>query len=308
MIKQNSTDLVMLDPINKIKEGEKFEDVLNAKSIRRIETFDEQRMIIDFHQHLVLNPLELKKIMLKNRIVKAITMPFDLLGFDWKYLVSQNIIGMSPKSTKYVIQLLSQLWNINKKTCQLIKQDLNFVFVPWLSVLNEGQDIYPQDAKIVKFIPILDDVTHDYWRNVSAIVKSIEAKIIMFHTGWGAMLSDDQIHGVSDFIAELSDKIIILAHMKEDTDEYNKNRVELLEKFDNVYCETSYAAGPHRIKQYIDNGYENRLLFGSDFRFREHVPFLKWQIQMIELAEINESMKHKIFYENAKQLLKRGGI
>jgi predicted TIM-barrel fold metal-dependent hydrolase len=82
---------------------------------------------------------------------------------------------------------------------------------------------------------------------------------------------------------------IILGHLKE-------SALSVMEQFKNVYVETS-GTMPDFIELAADID-ENRILFGSD------APYYRYptQIAIVEVAEISQRDKRKIFCENFKKL------
>jgi len=130
------------------------------------------------------------------------------------------------------------------------------------------------------------------------IIGKLPHHIIMIHTGW-----DSSPSYYDNIIKHYPKKIFILAHMKEDNDSYNTNHIHILKKYNNVFIETSYLSSPKRITQYVNLGFENKLLFGSDFRGIDDEVSLKWFVNAIELTSISKEAKEKILLKNAQKLL-----
>jgi len=259
------------------------------------------RKIIDFHQHLAEPSYILTNVMVRYGIERSIVMPYELGSSKANQLLHEEMLNKR-KSLTYMNTILKRLGDINEDVHDIVDGDSRFVYASWISP-HCKKNYVPSSVKIVKIIPVLDHVEWSYFHKLYDLLSNTPQPIVMIHTGWGAMLDTDQVSSLIMLLNHFKDKTFVLAHMKEDTDEYNMNRKRLLGKFENVYCETSYGAGPHRIKQYVDLGFGDRLLFGSDFRFRYHEPTLKWFIHMIELADISESEKDAIFHGNATRLL-----
>lgn len=269
------------------------------------------RKVIDFHQHLSskISVPDLGHILDEVGVERSVVMPYSFGGlYTWEILL--EVVGMNEKPEKYVSAVVKRLPAINQTTHQSIKHEKRFVFVPWISVINKGSDVVPATSPIVKVIPIFDQVPslREYYTDMAAVLSTVQAQVVMIHSGWGALLDNEQYPLVRKLIAGLPEKRVVICHMKEDTDAYNFNRIKLLKEFENVYIETSYCPSPHRIQQYVELGFGDRMLFGSDFRTRIHVQTLRWFIAMITLCEIREASKRAILYGNAKKLLDGVGL
>ena len=261
------------------------------------------RRIIDFHQHLVLAPHQIKTILDEYNIEKAIVMPFDFGSMDWNKAL--KVAGMNAKDEQYIKEVLKKLPQINDNLYKIVEKDSRLMFTPWISTIPKDplEKLNNKKWKVAKIIPIFDYVVNEktYVKQISPIIEQLVDmdKIVMIHSGWGARPSL-----FAKVFRRFPTGRFVVAHMKEDIDTYNIERKKLLSfATNNIWIETSYAAGPHRIKQYVDKGWGNRLLFGSDFRNESYIPTLEWFIQMIELSDISEKSKANIFYDNAKFLL-----
>lgn len=133
------------------------------------------------------------------------------------------------------------------------------------------------------------------------MASEIYAEIVMIHTGWKSPVLP---WGLFSYLeSDTPQKSVILAHMKEDTDTMNQARIALLEQYDNIYVETSYCPHPKRIMQYVNKGFGDRMLFGTDFRTEDDEQTVRYYKHLIREADISENVKKDIFSGNAKTLL-----
>lgn len=262
--------------------------------------------IIDFHTHVCYEKCY-NDIMHKKNITTAICIPFELpIEKSNKDLV--QIAGMTPKPL-WCQTMLQFSSFVNEQWYQSISNQSQFIFVPWISILTDISKIkhttWFQMSQIVKFIPVFDHVESIdiYVTKLSEMIEQLPQHIIMIHTGWG---SSPRIW--KSLIQNHPHKIFILAHLKEDTDDDNIARQEIM-KLPNVYFEISYLSSPKRIEQYVKVfRFGNKLLFGSDWRSNADTCTLNWFINAIKLCPISQSEREKIFYTNAHELLNSIGI
>ncbi|MGA9387613.1 MAG: amidohydrolase family protein, partial [Candidatus Bathyarchaeia archaeon] len=108
---------------------------------------------------------------------------------------------------------------------------------------------------------------------------------ILFHTGDG--FSSPGL--ISKIARKYPKLLIILGHLKE-------GALNVLEEYENVYVETSGTL-PDLIELAADLD-ENRILFGSD------APYYRYPAQtaIVEVSEITQRAKRKVFYENFQKL------
>jgi hypothetical protein len=108
---------------------------------------------------------------------------------------------------------------------------------------------------------------------------------ILFHTGDG--FSSPGL--ISKIARKYPKLLIILGHLKEAA-------LNVLEEYENVYVETSGTL-PDLIELAADLD-ENRILFGSD------APYYRYPAQtaIVEVSEITQRAKRKVFYENFQKL------
>lgn len=264
--------------------------------------------MIDFHEHMIL-PVEKQLEMLdRYKIEKAVVMPMEFGNFSMRKLLT--LVGMNEKPVSYQEKVLKKLYSFNNALRVKIKEDTKrFIFAAWISPTVYYEETPPEfylkfkfeDAepiKIVKFIPVFDHVTSNYYRKMIELLSEIPQTIIMIHTGWGSKVID-----LVKVIETFPEKNFVLAHMKEDDDMDNEQRKEVLKKNENVYLETSYAPHSKRIWQYVRAGFGDKLLFGSDYRLPEDEQTLRCYIKMVEEADISKEDKEYIFYQNAVDLL-----
>ncbi|MDD5417489.1 MAG: amidohydrolase family protein [Candidatus Nanoarchaeia archaeon] len=265
--------------------------------------------IIDFHTHLALQAETYSKVLKKYNIETAVCIPYDFGEFTFEQLLHELnnkpeewANGVLPKSGNYIKNVLQRLININLRFLGEIKSKKNIIPAPWISPECDGLEDFIEnpEIKIIKFIPVLDNATKDYYtQKIIPYVKHAvdNDKLIMIHTGWRA-----KVKPISKLAEQFPQGKFVIAHMKEDDDFMGHDRFAVLKDNKNVYVETSYGQGPHRIETYVKEGFGKRILFGSDFR--TSTSSLEWQIGMINLSEISEEEKQDILYNNAKKLLK----
>jgi predicted TIM-barrel fold metal-dependent hydrolase len=256
--------------------------------------------IIDFHQHLVLPPQEHIEIMDRNGIDKAVVMPLFPSDVKWKEALQQ--VGINEKSEWYREKVLMGLYEENKKFLETVREYPNLIPAPWITPYDEKRlvkMVNSHDVDIVKFIPVFDCISdYNYLNKIYEMVSKIDARIVMIHTGWGS-----PVLPWGTFLAGRIDKTVVLAHMKEDTDAYNQERLMVLERYKNIYAETSYCPHPKRIMQYVKKGFGDRLLFGTDFRTEDDEQTVRYYKHLIKETDISENEKRNIFSVNAKKLM-----
>jgi hypothetical protein len=286
-------------------------------------------LFFDFHTHTLSPDYILPEA------IGAITIPMGAPpGYDWKSLMT--ISGMTAKPAEYTDWLRAELPGVNarwyaetQRVNQILieQKDDNvpfFYFVPWISLRTNIDAVrdeeWFQNSPIVKFIPVLDDIpwmmynetTHtselepgrdSFAIEMHHIIAQLPQPAIMIHTGWGSAPAE-----YHNLIGNFPEKTFILAHLKEDDDSDNFERQSILNEFDNCFVEMSYLSSPKRITQYIKLGYEDRILFGSDYRTVDDAPTLRWMLDAVKLAPISDEARRKIRYENARMLLERLGI
>ncbi len=254
--------------------------------------------IFDFHTHLAISVKKYCKLLEENNIKKAVVIPYSFGEYDMAKFY--DLLKTDEKPKDYINLVLKKLDIINYEFLEQIKEYKNLIPAPWVSpeCNNLENIISNKKIKIIKFIPVFDNLTKDYYERIEPIVEeSIKnKKIIMIHTGWGA-----KVKPVGELAEKYSEGKFVIAHMKEDDDFEAIDRKNALINNPNLYCETSYGPGPHRIEQYVKLGLSERLLFGSDFRTSESS--LKWYIQQIILANINPEIKQDILFNNAEKLM-----
>lgn len=271
--------------------------------------------IIDFHTHIFDKEFQ-NEFSYKNNIQNVISIPLSFpKGYTWNQLT--EISGINFKPYRFVDFLKYDLFNVNKEHYKNTseenrKYDRDFyIFVPWISVLNDinsiKKSIWYNNTDILKFIPVFDNfyvsnsnevIIEKYTNKINKNLSQVHQNIIMIHTGWGS----SPIY-FEDIIKKNSDKQIVLAHMKEDVDKDNTDRLYMLENYENVYLEMSFISSPKRLKQYINKGFGNKILFGSDCRSKDDLGTFLWMLDAIERSGIDDIQKNNILYENAKKIL-----
>lgn len=258
--------------------------------------------ILDFHWHLLLEPDKIKKIMEKNDIVKIIGMPLNFGHMSLDKVIELSSVKEKPK--KYIQLFLEKIDDINGECYDIYSKYDWIEFVPILTV-NPSYDVFHNilesdwfnDSQIIKFIPIFDNMTSDYYKKLEKMIDVYEKKVVMIHTGWGS-----EIHPLNHIIERFKDTKFVLSHMKEDDDKMNRDRIQALKTFDNVYVEMSYISSPKRLVQYVNMGYEDRILFGSDFRTESDEVSLNWFLNAVKLCGFDKKIETKILYQNARKL------
>ncbi len=253
--------------------------------------------VIDFHQHAGLDLERHLSVLDELNISKAVVMPYSFGDLTEKE--AYHLTFSKEKGKRYINGFLKKLDRINDELFYQIKGVNKMVFTPWLSPECDNLDSF-LNALVVKFVPIFDNFTSDYFDRIKPLVNEAisNGSMIMIHTGWGA-----PVKPIGDLAAEFPDGKFIIAHMKEDDDSYAVDRLNVLKNYKNVFCEISYFPHPKRISQYVSNGLVNQLLFGSDFRKLADKQTIKGFRAMLMQADISDADKERILYFNAEQLL-----
>jgi len=253
-------------------------------------------MIVDFHHHLGVSLDEYLGVLDRNDIIRSVLMPYDfgLLSEKDAYLASFNF----EKSSEFVNGFLKRLDIINEKLLDSVKGINKIVFTPWLSPMCDNLDSFT-GARVVKFVPVFDNFTPDYFIRIKPLVSDSVSNgaIVMIHTGWGV-----PVKPIAKLASEFPDGKFVIAHMKEDSDLYAKDRLEAL-SLSNVYCEASYLPHPKRISQYVSAGLGKKLLFGSDFRKLDDEQTIRGYKAMLMESDISIEKKYDILFNNALGLL-----
>lgn len=254
--------------------------------------------ILDFHTHLAVKLDSFLGLLERNNIEKAVVIPYSFGPYNWKDIFA--FLKTETKPEEYIHNVLMKLDEVNNGFLEQLKGHKNLIPAPWISPeCNNLDDIFSKpEVKIIKFIPVLDNVTPDYYKKIEYYVENAvdNNKIVMIHTGWGA-----KVKPVGELASKYPTGKFVIAHMKEDNDFEAQDRLDALMKNPNLYAETSYGPGPHRIEQYVKAGLGKRIIFGSDFRISESS--LKWYIAQITFAELDDKIKQDILCYNAKELL-----
>ena len=126
--------------------------------------------------------------------------------------------------------------------------------------------------------------------------------LVITHTGVDVAYS--KIHCTPALTLELIRRVphakLILAHMG--ANDMFDQAFDLL-CGENVYLDTAYVLrfiGEDRFKKMLDRHGEDKILFASDSPWSD----IKEDIGLLKSFDISETAKNKIFYENAKALLK----
>lgn len=252
--------------------------------------------VIDFHTHLAVDLNKFIKVLSDNGIKKAVVIPYSLGPYSW-----EDMVGFLKKRTKprdYINNVLKKLDEVNYDFLNQVKGCKRIIPAPWFSPENDNLSDLISKVKVIKFIPVFDNLTPDYYERIEPYVKQAvdEKKIVMIHSGWGV-----KVKPIGELASRHPEGRFVMAHLKEDNDFEMINRHKVLISNPNLYCETSYGPGPHRIEQLVEIGLGKRLLYGSDYRTSESS--LKWYMAQITYANISKEEKKDILYSNAESLL-----
>ena len=143
----------------------------------------------------------------------------------------------------------------------------------------------------------------DYGDEVFAFAAEREA-LVMTHSGHAGSFPED----FTPFVNRYPKVKLILAHLGNSTDENPIRQVHALKcaQHGNVYVDTSSKMSMNSglIEWAVGEVGADRLLFGTD----SPLYFSPCQKARIEYAEMEETAKRAILYENAKRLLGIGNI
>ncbi len=254
--------------------------------------------IIDFHTHLAIDLDKFLKVLNKNNIEKAIVIPYNLGPYGFKEIL--EFIRTPEKPKEFINNFLKKLDKINEEFLDQVKGCDKIIPAPWFSPESDNLSDFISKVDIIKFIPVFDNVTPDYYSRIESYVEQAveQGKIIMIHSGWGA-----KVKPIGELASRYPKGKFVMAHLKEDNDFEMIDRLQALSKNKNLYCETSYGPGPHRIEQLVKARLGKRMLYGSDYRTSE--TSLKWYIAQVTYANIKEEIKEDILYNNAISLLQK---
>jgi hypothetical protein len=233
--------------------------------------------------------------MKKYGIERIVTIPLDFGELSWSQVM--KMVGMKPKPAEFHNAILQRLPEINERAYKIVEKNKSMIFAEWVSPISTS--LKTSQALIAKIIPPLDHITDTYYAQIIQLIANLPHQIIMIHTGWGS-----RVNPLIEIIEKFPMKKFVLAHLKEDDDTENFDRIAIMKQFSNVYLEMSYLSSPKRLAQYVKMGFGDRILFGSDFRTLEDEPTLKWMINAVELADISNQDRERIWYSNADSLLK----
>ncbi len=109
--------------------------------------------------------------------------------------------------------------------------------------------------------------------------------VVLIHTGT-MFSSPGYLYPV---LKKYPDLKMILGHLQEAC-------ISLMRDFENVYSDTS--ASHVKLLEHVQETCEDRIVFGSDYPYLSH----RVQMEVVKAAEIQESVKKKIFARNLKRI------
>lgn len=243
-------------------------------------------MIIDFHTHVGidcsdeeyerLDFSELKKSMDRWGIDKSVVFPFN---YDDKELIEESLkILEKSKSEDWIIPFLRFNPNVIDKDELIVLLDKGF---KGMKLHPRAQNFKVDDKKI-------------YWIYELCSDKKIP---ILFHCS----IKDNESHPSK--ILRVAEKFpnlnIIMAHFFGNDFDIMK----IVNKYPNLYVDTSMNSGTLKRKQTVEKYGFNRLVFGSDAPYdSQGIALMK-----IEEAGLSEKDKELIFSGNAVKILNLGG-
>jgi predicted TIM-barrel fold metal-dependent hydrolase len=250
----------------------------------------------------------LLKKMSENMISKAIILPFPSPGgqFEknmyWYEVENHYLIQASRYSDKFIV-----FPAVNPNDMKSVK-----------SIITYCNAYQIKGIKISHHIPMKFSVEKLINHPLMKIIKKNKL-VVLIHTGTGKEKGSENYHETLDYGIKVAKRYpevkFIFCHLGR----LSKDILEALE-LENVYMDTSAVSmlsfskefislNPHIpyknlapnkiIKDLVDLGYEDKLIFGSD----EPYVFYKEELDAINEAEISESAKEKIFYKNITELI-----
>jgi hypothetical protein len=93
---------------------------------------------------------------------------------------------------------------------------------------------------------------------------------------------------------------IVMIHMGHGHAVYIQAAINTAKRYDNIYLETSGMPMHTKIREAFEVVGENRILYGSDIPC--HHPSV--EMQRVRVSGLNEEQLNRVFYENARELLK----
>jgi predicted TIM-barrel fold metal-dependent hydrolase len=185
---------------------------------------------------------------------------------------------------KYPQQLVGYVWpnpNEGEKALDLVKRALN----EWKF---KGIKLHPL---IHAFLPN-DEIVHPIMEEArrAKVPVAIHSGHPPFSLPWS----------IGELAENFRDVTIIMLHMGHGHGVYIQAAINTARRLDNIYLETSGMPMHTKIKEAIRLLGENRVMYGSDTPF--HEPAV--EIQRICSADLNSRELERVFYSNAKEILR----
>jgi hypothetical protein len=105
---------------------------------------------------------------------------------------------------------------------------------------------------------------------------------------------------IGELAETFPDVKFIMIHMGHGHAVYIQAAINQAKKYDNIYLETSGMPMHTKIKEAVESVGEDRVLYGSDIPC--HHPSV--ELQKVRVSGLNEDQMEKVFYENARKLLR----
>lgn len=105
---------------------------------------------------------------------------------------------------------------------------------------------------------------------------------------------------IGELAENFKDVKIVMLHMGHGHGVYIKAAIDTARRYDNIYLETSGMPMQTKIKEAVETLGDERVMYGSDFPF--HDPAV--EIARITASGLSKAQLEKVFYSNAKRLLR----
>ena len=239
-------------------------------------------MIIDYHSHLKWDR--------KNNTYNSSDLIEDMISSGIDFRVVSALYGNSIREQNDVV---ADLVRNNHKLigCAVINPKLTDCIQEMERIIELG---------CFKAIE-LDSMEHCYYPDECDALDDIfklaseNSLLVNVYTGWGCRTMPAQWA----LYAERYPKVqMVLLHMG--TTDFGYGCINLVPKLENLYIETSCMYELPILRKAFNNICHDRFIFGSHYPHK----FTRCSIDTFELLNLSKDTQSKLFYENAKRLLK----
>lgn len=254
-------------------------------------------MIVDFHIHLGrvvkgwIKALEKYGVTSEEQVEKNVE---ELVREMDKHKVDKAVVFPNPRLPVEYRDANDEIADAQKKYpdriigfCRVDPRDSE------RAIEELERSILSLELKGLKLHPVMEVFTPDHEYVVRIVKKAGELGVpVLIHSGVGNLDSPRRLYKL---VEEARETTVIVGHFLS----YPAN-VELAEKYDNVYLETSGVITPKIIELAVRKVGAEKILFGSDWPYLD----MKFEMVKVEMARISREEKNMILGGNAKRILK----